>query len=269
MRQCGGAMIAKRSLEELRDMLPMMEQDAYHLAQCNHLTGAHDLFISLAPEDRRRLVALALMIGSDDARSVACYLMTKLDPEPGTLPELLEQIPRADVSEMRGFASRCGPARRPRRCITNADFARILEELNYACEDMGPKALEEAYWVFIAEDLLEDADWVTAMGGDDDIFAFIGSTVEVGFHPNQTLRQELVADMHQARWILHLHNHPNPSLLGFDPTNEYYPSEHDLGFARYWMTVLPDLAERMLFFVVREKMVVQYALPHNRMRRWV
>lgn len=261
-------MSAERSLEELHGMLQILEQDAAHLRRWNHLDAAQKLFDTLGLDDRQRLVALALSVGSEDVQCVACYLMTRLDPEPGSLQELLRQMSEDEVREIQAAVA-LSAMEKPKGYLTSADYARVLEEICYAVEELSPKELEEAYWVLIGEDINEDADWIAAMGGNDDTSALIGSSMSVSLHLAPAELRELLADMRQARWILHIHNHPNPSLLGFDAYAEYYESEADLDFARHWKARQPDVGQRMMFFVIRQGVAIQYGLPHGRRWRWV
>lgn len=260
-------MAAKRNIEALRDMLDILEKDAPNLDRYGHLAGSEDLFLTLDERDRRRLIALALILGSEDAQSVACYLMTKLNPEPGTEHELLALMDLTDIQEIHEI---CAAAKTTaRQQLTRQDCARIMEEIRAACEDVGCKNQEEAYWVLIPQDLEEDADWIPAIGGKDDLFSTIGSTVAVGFHPDQSELYDLLNDMRQARWVLHIHNHPNHSSLGFFIPELYVPSSQDLNFASYWKSIRPEIGARMLFFIVSGDVAIEYALPHNQYRQWL
>mgnify|MGYP000863689480 FL=1 len=260
-------MAARRNIEELRDMLTILEKDAPNLARYGHLAGSEDLFLSLSECDRRRLIALALAMGSQDVKAVASYLMTKLDPEPGTERELLALMDPNDVQETRAAAAAAkATGRQP---FTREDVARIMEEIQAACEEFGSNIQEEAHWVLISQDLDEDADWIEAVGGKDDLFTFIGSTVSVGYHPDRGELYELLNDMHQARWVLHIHNHPNHSSLGFFSPELHRPSLHDMDFASYWKSIRPEIGARMLFFIVSGDVAVEYSLPNNQYRQWL
>lgn len=260
-------MAARRNIEELRDMLDVLEKDAPNLARYGHLAGSEDVFRSLSERDRRRFIALAHVMGSKDAKSVACYLMTKLNPEPGTERELLASMDPADVKEICDAGVIVKAAARPQ--ITRQDYARIQEEIQAACEEIGGNSQEEAYWVLIPQDLEEDADWIEAIGGKDDLFSIVGSTIEVGCRLSQEELYALLNDMHQARWVLHIHNHPNHSSLGFFSPELYIPSGHDLDFACYWKSIRSEIGARMLFFIVSGDVAIEYSLPHNQYRQWM
>lgn len=260
-------MTARRNIKVLRNMLGILERDAPNLARYGHLAGSEALFFSLSECDRRRLIALALVTGSEETQTVACALMARLDPEPGTLNELLALMPRADECEIREAGSAMKAVARPQ--LTSEDCARIIEEIQAACSEFGWNKQEEAHWVLIAENLDEDADWIEAVGGKDDLYSTIGSTVAVGYHPGQEELYQLLDDMHHARWVLHIHNHPNHSSLGFASPELYIPSSHDLDFANHWKAIRPEIGVRMLFFLISGDVAIEYALPHYQTRRWV
>lgn len=260
-------MAAKRNIEELRDMLDILFTDAPDLARYGHLAGSEDLFLSLSECDRRRLLALALTLGCQETQSVASALMSRLKPEPGTFRELLDQMDPADIAEIRAVSA---SVKMPKQLqLTRDDYARIREEVQAACEDFGSNIQEQAYWILIPHNQDEDADWLEAVGGDHNLFNFVGSTVEVEYDPGRQELYQLLSDMQQARWVLHIHNHPNHSSLGFSMPGLYFPSQHDLDFAYYWKSLRPETGTRMLFFLISGNVAVQYALPHYKIYQWL
>jgi hypothetical protein len=64
-------MANKYHIEKLRSMLTSLEYDAQFLYQYGNLSGSQDLFDQLSDDDKKRLIALALVEGDSDVQNVA------------------------------------------------------------------------------------------------------------------------------------------------------------------------------------------------------
>jgi hypothetical protein len=251
-------------IEKLRDMLTSLEYDAQFLYQYGNLSSSLDLFDQLSDCDKQRLIALALIEGNSDVQNVARCLLAKLSPRPADLKALLAQMSPDDRAEAETYGAQTA-CQNGQPQLTPAVCRRILEELQAGCTEIGSQELEQAYWILIPTELEEDATWMEAMGGDDDFFSHYGSPYEVGYSLGQEQKYELVTDMRESSWILHIHNHPVlPWLRGI-----CLPSEKDRNAAMYWKSLWPDVAQKMMFFVIQANMAIEYAAEPGWVRRWI
>ena len=145
--------------------------------------------------------------------------------------------------------------------LTEEDYRDILGELQEACREIGFKDIEEAHWIFIPIDEKEDIIWESAMGGEGNIFTHIGSTREVGYTPSQEEMYELLTEMRNAKWVIHIHNHPG---LG-----GYLPISRDLITAQGWKSNLPEHARKLKFFVIKGPIAIEYATTVHFPIRWL
>jgi hypothetical protein len=251
-------------IEKMRDMLTSLEYEAQFLYQYGNLSSSLDLFDQLSDCDKKRLIALALTEGNSDVQNVARCLLAKLNPRPANLNALLSQMSPEDRAEAETYGVQTS-SQNERPQLTPALCSRILEELQAGCSEIGSQELEQAYWILIPAELEDDATWIEAMGGEDDFYSHYGSPYEVGYNLGQDKKYELLTDMREASWILHIHNHPVlPWLRGI-----CLPSDQDRNAAMYWKSLWPELAGKMMFFVIQANMAVEYSAEPGWVRRWI
>ncbi|RMD60731.1 hypothetical protein D6833_09245, partial [Candidatus Parcubacteria bacterium] len=226
-------------LEKLRDMLECLRHDAEFLYRYGDLASSLDLFRQLDADDKRRLIALALIEGDEDTQNVARYLMRELRPRPANLEELKSQLSPKYRAEVETYGQEPQPIE-----MTEGDKEEILEELWEACRTMGTLDVEEAYWVLIPETVGDDIVWIEAMGGEYEFYEKFRSPFEIGYKPGEEDFYELLESMREAQWVLHIHNHPGPPSVCL-------PSAQDFRTAFTWKSVRPRFACKMKFFVVQ------------------
>jgi hypothetical protein len=95
----------RNSIEELRDMLGCLKNDAEWLYRYGDPSGSISLFKQLTMADQKRLLCLALIEGDKDTKNVARYLMQRLDPAPSSLEKLLNQMSQEDQIEVKGITT--------------------------------------------------------------------------------------------------------------------------------------------------------------------
>lgn len=244
-------MTNRRHIEELWDMLSHLKQEAEFLYRYGNLASCEDFFNNLSLVDKKRLIYFALTDGNKDMQNVAHYFMKKLSPAPGNLEELLAQMSSEDKEEVAGFMKErlSGP-----KALTGIDRQRITEELQKACDQLGTLEVEEAFWVLIPNEPEKEAIWIEAIGGKDKDLSRLRFSFTVIYDPEKEERYELITSMRKACWILHLHNHPAfPGYL-----KPYEPSSDDKGFAAQWQMYRPELAKKMMFFVISGDRITLY-----------
>jgi hypothetical protein len=247
----------RRHIEELRDELSILRHDAEFLHRYGSPASSVGLFNRLSQDDRKRLIYLALAEGDADVQSVAHYLMQKLTPAPRNKEELFAQMSSEDRTELEDEPLKP-------RSLTPIDERRIIEELRKARDQIGFLEVEEAFWILIPHDLAEEAAWIEAVGGQDEISSHFRNPFLVVYDPKKEEKYALITAIRTALWILHIHNHPE--LPGYISLCE--PSDNDQGFALQWKAVRPELASKMKFFVVQADNVVEYSLPQGGTKRW-
>ncbi len=258
-------MTKKRHIEDLREMFTCLEYDAQFLYQYGSLSVSLDLWEQLGKDDKRRLVALALREGNSDVQNVARCLMTKLEPRSSNLEQVMSQMNPEDRKEIEGYGVTSSGTSSPRLLREN-DKRIILGELREACNTFGSTDIEEAYWVLIPEDNSKDIIWINAMGGEEnEFFTQFGSPYEVGYNPSRDELNELITNMRNAFLILHIHNHPTSFMM----PSLCLPSDKDLRSASGWKSGYPDLAKKMMFFVIQANMAVEYGREAGGLIRWI
>jgi len=245
-------------LEELRDLLEGFEQEAQFLYQYGSLSGPMETLSRLSYDDQRRLIALALIEGNTDIKNVACHLMGKLIPAPINLEQLKSQM-SPEYQEEVDLYGKCISI--SSAIMSHNDKLAIIAELQEACNTLGLIEVEEAYWVFIPVSDEDDIIWSEAMGGENDFFNNFRSTLEIGYSPSISDLHELISDIRNAKWVLHIHNHPGVSSC--------IPSDRDFCTALSWKSVRPELAHKMKFFVVQANIAIEYGAKSGELIRWI
>ena len=90
---------------------------------------------------------------------------------------------------------------------------------------------------------------------------------QVTYNPKGSERDDLLAAMRRANWVLHVHNHPSTQSKIYISLCE--PSRNDISFATHWKCVDPQLGNKMKFFVIQEETALEYALPSRLGERWL
>lgn len=236
-----------RHIEELRDMLVSLKHDAewlYRYGDPGHSIGR---FNQLTEHDQKRLLCLALVYGDEDVQNVARYLLRRLDGTADSLEQLLTEMSPEDQAQL------AAPVRKTE--LTESDHERISPELQKGITAIGSLPVEEAFWILIPEDPVQDAIWIEAVGAKEEIVSQVRLPFKVIFAVSTKEQQALMSAMRKALWILHIHNHP--TLPGY--ITSCGPSADDMGFASHWKSVRPELADRMMFFIVRGTCIVRYS----------
>jgi len=142
---------------------------------------------------------------------------------------------------------------------------RINKELQKAIKKIGTLPIEEAFWILIPVNPHEDANWIKAIGGKDEIFSRIRQHCTVYYEPTEEDKDKLIIAMQKASCILHVHNHPFHNHPDSSRKKEpLVPSPNDLGFAAHWKSVRSEFSKKMKFFIVRGNNIVEYSsLQHD------
>lgn len=242
-------MCKRLPIDELREMVKQFKKDAENLYRYNDPGRSADLFNRLSTNDKKRLLYWILTQEDDkDVQAVANYFMKKLDEKINNLEQLSAQLYLQDKAEINSIGSqmwRKGP-----RDQSEQDKKRIDLVLSEACIELGSLEAEDAYWVLIPENPMEDAVWVSARGRQGEISSFVIWPDMVDYYPDKNELYKLYSAMRSASWVLHIHNHPN-SLIPI-------ASSQDRAFAKAWKTRRPELTGKMKFFVVNEDAAVEY-----------
>ncbi len=250
-------MTNKHHIEELRDMLSYFKSDAESLYRKGQPGVSINLFRKLTGVDQKKLLCLALIIGDNDIENVAKYLMQKFDLTSRSIEELLAQMPaedKAEIEEIHIQALRTklpnGPSALSR--LPRIQQKRIVQEICKACREIGALYYEEAFWILVPKDLADDALWIKASEGQDEL----RSPISVRYDPKSDEKYNLISKMRRALWILHVHNHP----VLLDEISQCEASADDCGFALEWKSAIPELSYKMKFFVVQQDNFVEYSL---------
>jgi hypothetical protein len=247
----------KKHVEELVDFLQKMKKDADFMYQYGHLTVSSDFFKELSPGDKKRLIYLALSTGNRDVKNVAMRLMPMYDDSLEKVRMLLSELPEEDRDELIEITKTMQVDE-----LTKDDRNAIAGELELACGRIGNLDVEEAYWILMHEG--EESEWVSAMDDGEDIPYAIRTPNQVIYSPKDEDVYDLTAAMRRAKWVLHVHNHPDrPGYIVLCA-----PSCNDLSFAAQWKSKRPALENKMKFFVIKGREAVEYSLPEDETIEW-
>lgn len=236
-----------RNTEELRDILVSLKHDAEYLYQYGDLSYSKDVFNGLSVNDQRRLIYLALSEGDKEMQNVAQELMQRFWERSLSPTELLATMSPEDKAE---FMKESYITESSEETIAQ----RIDTELHKTCERIGHSEVEEAFWILIPNDPAVEAVWVEAVGTEGKVSSFVRFHNQVIYNPDREEKYELMSLMRKARYILHVHNHPEtPGYITYCK-----PSDNDQSFALYWKSVRPELASKMKFFIVKGHNFVEY-----------
>lgn len=236
----------RRHIEELRDALHILGNDAASLYQYGGVGESLRFFKELSDWDKRRLIAVALFSGDRGAASVGRYLLGLLDSAHGSEQSLLSQLSEADKSEAK-LVFEVGE----QEPIGGSLATFVNLQLEAAVERMKSLKLESACWLLIQRTSGFDSVWVDAcrQSSRGSAAAGLKLATEFVYEPDSSERAKLFGMMRKSVWIFHLHNHPN---------NTSTPSEADRRFVLYWKAQRPELACKMKFFIVSGGHAVEY-----------
>jgi hypothetical protein len=230
-------------IEELRDFLVVLKNDAALLYQYGNVGRTLNLFAELTEADKKRLVAVALLAGDRDITSVARHLMTRLSPAPADQDQLFGQLTVEDRKEAE-TVFQVGML----KAMTTEEGAIIEREVHKAIGALQGLKLESAVWVLLKPNNATDSEWIDASGGGPSATGLRLANAFL-YNPDPAERAELFTLMRNATWVLHFHNHPEKIA---------WASDADQEFARYWKAQRPELSSKMKFFIISGNEAVMY-----------
>lgn len=238
----------RRNIEELYDIINCLEREASSLYQYGESMYANELYNSLSQSDQRRLIALSLSIGS---RAI-CDVINKLYPKSQDVKEILFRMDLQDKTEIEEiitqFKNRC--SNEIKYCIKE----KINQELQKAFEIMNTLPIEEAFWIFIYEDLVKDSVWIEAASNMGEAYlSRVRFHAMVIYDPKKNDKYNLVSAIRKADYVIHIHNHPKL------PNSVFGASSNDIGFAGYWKSYRPELGYKMKFYIIQDDKIFAYA----------
>ena len=259
-------MIKRRHIEELRDMLGILKNDSESLYHFGDLCYSKDCFSELLDSDRRRLIYLALSEGDEDTRAVANHLKRSLKPQPRNKEELfaqLDETDRAEIEEYERLFEEIGTTDQCDTVINASVRDRISSVLREGCERIGFLEVEEAFRVLIPPESEEAPIWVGALQENGGFNILLPE--QVIYAPEEDRKYDLLSSIRHVLYVLHIHNHPiSPGHIGI-----CMASKADCGFADHWKSIRPELANRMLFFVVQANKAVEYTADSPYKSLWI
>lgn len=250
-----------KTLDELRELFPILRSASHSLYRYGYLGKALDVFNSLSDRDKKRLIILAVYGGDKDVLNVAEKMMENITPTPSCIAELYEMISARDYDEISKYLAIFKP-----KTLKHSNTDRIREELHKAIDLLGSLEIEEAYWIFIPENSVNDTSWVKAVGyGDRDISDIIKFYDKIFYDPGIKEKVTLFNIMRKSDWVLHIHNHPT-----FSNFYSYCKaSSNDMAFVIQWKQMRPELADRMKFFVIQNDCAIEYSEDEEFIKRWI
>lgn len=250
-----------KTLDELRELFPILRSASHSLYRYGYLGKALDVFNSLSDRDKKRLIILAVFGGDKDVLNVAEKMMENITPTPSCIAELYEMISARDYDEISKYLAIFKP-----NTLKHSNTDRIREELHKAIDLLGSLEIEEAYWIFIPENSVNDTSWVKAVGyGDSDISDIIKFYDKIFYDPGIKEKVTLFNIMRKSDWVLHIHNHPTFSNF----YSHCKASSNDMAFVIQWKQMRPELADRMKFFVIQNDCAIEYSEDEEFIKRWI
>ena len=140
--------------------------------------------------------------------------------------------------------------------IMSRSDERIAEQMAVAFSRIGFSKVEHAFWVLIYSDRSREPSWISAVGQHDGLSLSIRLPGMVVYHPTEEMVAELLAAMRTCDCVIHVHNHPVNPYPGV--TGSSTPSKEDHHFANSWRWRLPEVADKMKFFIVHGNEIVEY-----------
>ena len=249
-------MDSKRSLDEIREAMNVLDHDVDSLYRYNDPIESIKLFDKMTIRDKRRLLYWALKEEDADICSVAGYLMGKLDLTPNDIGGLSSQMPKEDVLEIKEVLKQIhGIDSKQKKVPTEYEQEQIIKVLSDACKKIGFLIVEKAYWVLIPHDVGGEPKWIECSNKN----IIERSPFQVFYTPDKQERVKLLELMRESSWIINVHNHPS---LAFESENLEFSLE-DRQFAKYWESLRPELANKMVWGVVQKNYVhgMPFSLP--------
>lgn len=135
------------------------------------------------------------------------------------------------------------------------DDLQVWEQIALASEKIGFSSVEHAFWILIYLDGSE-AKWISAAGQQYGLSSSIRVPGAVYYDPSDQDVAELRAAMRDCDWVIHVHNHPLEPYPGIYGSST--PSREDIRFATHWKHRLPEVTDRLRFFIVHGEEPVEY-----------
>lgn len=252
----------RRHIEELRSLRPTrLIACAEALSRYGDMTDALNILADLTPTDQLRFLCLSLLEGQETQRTTAQQLLRGLNPHWVHVEKALSTLSQEDREEIQ---QACVPS--PTVTFGQYDQVQVIHQLTQLAAEIGSLSYEEAVWALLPNAPGQESMWVDATGGSHSVTSRVRFHSDVLFDITPAERYELLSYFRQARWILHIHNHP---IENIEDSEGVEPSTTDQEFAASWKSSHPELGDRMKFFVLSGRRVMEYALPGNRQEPWV
>jgi len=238
--------------EEIRGMLVKMKFCSDWIFRGGDIEMAWKHLSELNDEEKRFLFCHALVAGDYIDKSAAKALLLKLNPNWRCLEDVLPTLPQEERKEILTTKSVMDKFYQPQtiEVLEDKDEKRISMELSKAVNEIGTLNYEEEIWILILN--YEDKGSLWVQGRKE--------------HNKITFEEKLklLSSFREARWVLHVHNHPVQYMKG----EKIEVSASDRSFSIYWKQERPDLEHKMKFFIVAGKEVLEYSMIFNKTKVW-
>lgn len=233
----------KCHVEELYDLVVSLGQAADSLYQYGDSNNCRTLLDSLSKTDQNRFITLTMCLGDKRVHDVINNIYGGVKD----IEVLLSQLEPQDRDEIEEISLQF------KNRFSSIDlFNEIQQELQKAIQMLEGLTVEEAFWVLLHSGQLKAADWIEAIGKEDDPKSQIRLPGMVIYDPQKEEKFNLITAMRKAQGILHIHNHPESSNTRFGA------SSNDRGFAHHWKSYRPELSHKMKFFIVQRGQIIEY-----------
>lgn len=242
-------------LEKSRKILVQFKQDAQSLFRYGSPGESKKLFDSIPSDDQKRLLYMAFIEGDSDIRGVAEYFT---------------KIYYSNVRDLSQFSKYLRPEDK-KNIIKNLPIDSKMKEydqqrITKILSDIYPHiCLQDenfSFWILIPKNINRKVIIV----GD----TLLNETQNVSF--DTTFSEDYIfqidtnllleKEMAKCAWILHIHNHigdPNYIQAGYD----------DIGYVNSWKFDYPNIANKMLFFLIEKNIVIEYDENSTYKKKWV
>jgi len=239
--------------EEIRGMLVKMKFCSDCIFQGGDIEMAWKHLWELNnDEERRFLFCHTLVAGDYIDKSAAKALLLRLNPNWRRLEDVLPTLPEVEREEILTTKSVMDKFHQPQtmEALEDKDEKRISMELSKAVNEIGSLSYEEVLWIIISGNEGEGSLWVQGRKEQDKIAS--------------EEKLKLFSSFREARWVLHVHNHPAQYMKGV----RIKASASDRSFSICWKQERPDLEHKMKFFIVAGKEILEYSMIFNKTRMW-
>lgn len=240
--------------EKSKHILGRFKQDAEFLFRYGNPGKSKELFDTISSDDQKRLLYIAYIEGDSDVRGVAEYFAK--DYFSGISD--LSQFARFLTTEDRVSIIKSLPVDSRMKKIHQQRITIVLSGL-YPHICMLDKPF--AFWVLIPKnnDMKEIIIGDTHFKGKQNVSINVLLSGNYVFQVDTELALE--KEMAKCVWVLHIHNHTG------DP--RYIQAGHDdINYVNSWKVDNPNIAKKMLFFLVEKNIVIEYDEKSTYRKRW-